>query len=469
MGVMVNAAADRSTLPPPAGWGLRGRIHAILAGLMGIFIAILLWLQIEATRASVREEIVASNLVASQFLERASWIVARGGPEAMAVFLRQLGHVRANDIALVDEQGHTMYRSPPPTYKQGRSAPEWFQSLVAPPLQRHVIPVVGATLTIEADASRAVLDGWDDLEQLALMGAVMLLAINLAVFWALEHTIRPFSRIVDALQKMRAGDYSHRLPQLPGREARLIGDSVNQLGEAIDSNLQQRLAAYEIERKLAESRDWAHQVEQRLEAERREIAAELHDELGQSVTAIRSLARTLMQRLPDVDAPSKEAAGLIDEEAARLYDAMHGLIPRLTPLSLGPLGLPDALSDLVATARQRHPSFYFGLHVDGVTLPVAPAVALVAYRVAQESVNNAIKHSGAGQIDVCLSLAGPGMLSLTISDNGRGLQRDRQGASGFGLTSLRERVLSVGGEFTATSLDGGGTRVAATLPLEAAK
>jgi len=436
--------------------------------LMGLFIASLLWLQIDGTRASVREEIGGSNRVATQLLERVSWIVTRGGPQAMLGFLDQLGRVRANDITLVDDTGRTLYRSPPPVYKQGRSAPSWFNALVVPPLQRQVIHIAGGTLTIEANPSRAILDGWDDLVQLALVAALGLVVVNVAVFWAVGRTLKPFATIVQGLRRMQRGDYTTRLPPLRGREAGLIGESVNRLGEAIETNLQQRMAAFETERRLAESRDWAHRVEQRLEAERREIASELHDELGQSVTAIRSLAISLASRLPADDAMGREAARLIDSEAAHLYDAMHGMIPRLTPLALGPLGLPDALNDLVAAMRQRHPGFQLSLQVQGMDGPVSAGPALVAYRVAQEAINNAVKHSGGQHIALALHGDHPTHMTLRITDDGRGLPPADQRPARFGLTGLRERVLALGGEFEAEGLPAGGSCISARLPREVA-
>lgn len=448
------------------GWSLRLKLNAIVAGLMGIFVATLMWLQVEATRASVREEIIASNRVATQLLERVSWIVTRGGPVAMRGFLEQLGRVRANDLTLVDDQGVVLYRSPPPVYKQGRSAPDWYSRMVVPPLQRQVIAVAGGQLTIEADPSRAILDGWDDLQRLAWMALAALVAVNVAVFWAMGHMLRPFGRIVQALQLLQAGDYAHRLPALPGREAGLIGESVNRLGEAIEANLQQRMQAFETERRLAESRDWAQAMTQRLEAERREIAAELHDELGQSVTAIRSMAKSLAGRLPEADAMGRDAARLIDSEAARLYDAMHGMIPRLTPLALDPMGLPDALRDLIATLRQRQPGLQISLQSEAMDRPLAPPVALVAYRVVQEALNNAIKHSGGSHLQVRVALEAGEALQVQVDDNGRGLPDAGERPARFGLTGLRERVTALGGRFEALRRDAGGTRVQAWLPRE---
>ena len=449
------------------GGGLRVRMNAIVAAMMVVFVAALAWLRIDATRASVEEEIVGSNRVATQLLARVSRIVSSGGLPGMLGFLENLGRVRANDITLMDGKRRVLYRSPPPTYKQGRSAPAWFSALVVPPLQRQVIEIGEGTMTIEADPSRAILDGWDDLVQLVLAAAFGLVAINLAVFWAVGRTLRPFAQIVASLQQMQLGDYTVRLPPLPGREAGLIGESVNRLGEAIESNVQQRIAAHETERRLAESREWAHRVEQRLEGERREIAAELHDELGQSVTAIRSLALSLSRRLPPDDAVGRDALRLIESEAARLYDAMHGMIPRLTPLDLGPLGLPDALNDLVVAVGRSHPDLRVSLQVRNMDASVGAAPALAAYRVAQEAVNNAIKHSGGRNIGLVLARTGPDEMTLTVDDDGCGLPEAELRTTRFGLTGLRERVLALGGAFDAGPGPERGSRITARLPLGA--
>jgi two-component system sensor histidine kinase UhpB len=90
------------------------------------------------------------------------------------------------------------------------------------------------------------------------------------------------------------------------------------------------------------------------------IAHELHDEFSQSVTAIRSLALAITQGGRH-DPATMEAARLIAEEAARLYDAMHGLIPRLVPLSLDTLGLAETLESLVRDWQRRTPSVELSL------------------------------------------------------------------------------------------------------------
>src|SRR6202022_829788 len=105
--------------------------------------------------------------------------------------------------------------------------------------------------------------------------------------------------------------------------------------------------------RLEERRELALLIEQGVEEERRLIAHELHDEFGQSVTAIRSLATAIATQ--SGEPAMSEAARLISQEAARLYDAMHGLIPRLAPLSLDTLGLAESLQSLVRDWRAPHP------------------------------------------------------------------------------------------------------------------
>jgi two-component system sensor histidine kinase UhpB len=184
------------------------------------------------------------------------------------------------------------------------------------------------------------------------------------------------------------------------------------------------------------------------------------------------LARSVGLRLPEADASGRQAASLIDEEAARLYSAMHGMIPRLTPLALGSLGLAEALTDLAAGIRQRHP--HITLHTElapDPSTPLPPTLSLAAYRVAQEAITNALKHSGGTQLRLRLvwlpaSQAQAQQLRISVEDDGCGLPPPELRPARFGLMGLRERVLTLGGEFSAQSLPTGGSLVQALLPLD---
>ena len=454
---------------PARGLSLRWQIHLIVGALMGLFVAAVVGLQIDATRRSVHEEIVAANRVAAQLLQRVGWIYTRSGPQALVSFLEQLGRVRANDIRLEADDGRVLFVSPPATYKSGRSAPAWYTALVSPPLQRQIIAIEGGRLTVEAEPSRAILDGWDDFVVLAGFGGAVLVVVNAAVFWGVGRALRPLPTIVAGLSRLEKGDYAARLPALPGREAGVIGQAVNQLAEAIEAEIEARLRAYEAERTLQESREFARRLEAHTEAERRAIARELHDEFAQSVTAIRTLARTIHTRLNPRDPTGAQAAGMIADEAARLYEAMHGLIPRLAPPALDDLGLADALTELVDATRSRYSDVGLDLLLQGMeqsrSLPVEPARA--AYRVAQEALTNALRHSGARHVRV-MAQADPKSLRLTVDDDGCGLPDDWARRGHYGLRGLRERIATLDGRMTLQRRPEGGTRVEAWLPLDRA-
>ena len=202
-------------------------------------------------------------------------------------------------------------------------------------------------------------------------------------------------------------------------------------------------------------------IEQRLEEERRLIAHELHDEFGQSVTAIRSLEQAIVGQ--SNQPPMQEAARLISEEAARLYDAMHGLIPRLAPAAPDALSLSEALEGLVRDLQRRHPSVMLTLRHE---LPCNPgaAVALAAYRVAQEGLSNALRHAHASHIEVELR-SEPHSLTVTVTDDGVGLPEDWSRPGHYGLSGLRDRVSHLGGKLTLRDHGQRGTLLAAELPL----
>jgi two-component system sensor histidine kinase UhpB len=223
----------------------------------------------------------------------------------------------------------------------------------------------------------------------------------------------------------------------------------------------------------------------------------LHDELGQSVTAIRSMALSVAQRSAGRDAGNEQAARLIADEAGRLYDAMHGIIPRLTPLVLDPFGLNEALADLAERSRRSHPELTLSVRSAVGDQPLAPDAALTLYRAAQEGITNALRHGGATAIELTVQRDDQG-IDLSVTDNGCGLQGDHLVASDpgpdhgavegeeaspprgatpepdvgderqhHGLRSLRERALALGGHLRLqprSPADGSGTELRLWLP-----
>ena len=443
---------------------LRLKINLIVSALTLLFVTTLLFQQFQDKRKSVGEEVAAANRVAAQLLDRMVWEYASQGPQMLLSYLRALGRVRSNEIALFDSRGNALYRSPPSTYKAGRDAPAWFERLVSPPPSVQAIAFPDGTLQIRANAGRAALDAWDQFVMLVVESAVLLLVANGIVFWLVGRAVRPFGRIVEALNTLESGRFDVTLPHLTGREAAAIGVAFNRMVGVLQSNIDNERRAALAERQLSESRKLARWIDGRLDQERRSIARELHDELGQSVTAIRSMALSIAQRTGSVDAPSRSAANVIAEESSRLYDAMHGLIPRLTPLVLDKLGLEEGLRDLVERTRRSQPGVQIELDIEmGDVRPSADA-ALTVYRAAQEGITNALRHGEATLLRV--RLAADDDLRLTVTDDGRGLAAGWSTGEGHhGLRWLAERVEALAGRFDLHAIEPHGVRLTVRIPL----
>jgi len=444
---------------------LRTRLNLVVAGLTAMFVIVLIVTEIADTRASVREEIEAANRVGSQLLGQLVAMYAReGGRDLVLEFLRQLGHVRANEVMLHSTTGALLYHSPPAVYKAGREAPAWFAHLLAPQIVRNMFVLPdGSQLTVEANSSRAILDAWDDLTRLFLAGGLMLLLVNGLVFWLVGRALAPFPVIAAGLTRLEEGDLEFRLPPLRGAEARSIGAAFNRMAQAVQDKVRIERQAREAETQLREGRELARLVEQRIEEERRLIAHELHDEFGQSVTAIRALAMAITTQ--SRDSAMSDAARLISEEAGRLYDAMHGLIPRLVPLSLDTLGLADTLENLVRDWQRRYPEVVLSARHD-LAAELGPTVTLTIYRVAQEGLINALRHAKPSRVDIDLRCE-DGRIVLTITDDGSGLPPDWARPGRYGLRGLADRVEHLGGTLSVANREPRGVCLTAVIPLVA--
>lgn len=443
---------------------LRTQISIILAVLMAVAIVALTFQQIENTRQAVRDEVEGSNLIATQLLTQMSWLYARAGVPAVVNLLQMVGHLRGNDVHLFDPDGKEVYASPPSPYKAGRNAPDWYARLVMPPLPRHEVPVAGGRLLIAANASRAVLDGWDDLVTLVSGGAVVCVLIAASVFWLTRRALKPLDQVVDGLRRLEQGAYDTRLPALVGAEANLMSHAFNRMAQAVEDNAAARQAASEAREHLAENRELTQMIQSHIEEERRQIARELHDELGQSITAVKSLGLAIAQR-PDDREQVGRTAKLIVATAGHMYDAVHELIPRLRPFALDKFGLTDALQDLVADCGLRHPDIDVALEIGHLPPDLGDTLTTCAYRIVQEALTNALRHSGGRRIGISVASTDK-ELTVAIEDDGRGLPGDWTRPGHFGVRGMRERARALGGEFTIAAGAGGGTRVEVRLPLD---
>lgn len=442
---------------------LRLKINLIFSALTVLLFGVLIAIEISSTRASVREEMEASGRIAAQLLSRIGNFYSRQGLPDLLDFLRSTGRVRANDISVYDPAGELIYQSPPSPYKAGRYAPQWYAALVAPPQVERVIEFPDAKLVVATNSTRAILDGWDNLRDILLAQLVVFVLADLLIFWLVGRWLLPLERIEQGLREIEQGDHHVRLPPLPGKEAGEMGRAFNRMAQAVEENIQVRQASAEAQARLDAQRDLTKQLHARIEEERAALARELHDELGQSLTAIRSIAKSMMQHPDMAGGPLERHAQMLFDTAGMTSDAMRRMIPRLRPIQLEGMGLVDAVRDLLTETQQNHPQVKLELAA-GVTLPpLDAALELSAYRIVQEAVTNVIRHAGATRAQITIGFDA-GVLQLLIADNGKGattLQRDGH----YGVRGMQERAAAHGGKVCFQSGELGGLEVRAVIPV----
>jgi len=190
----------------------------------------------------------------------------------------------------------------------------------------------------------------------------------------------------------------------------------------------------------------------------------LHDDLGQQVTAIKSLGFAISHRAQGQDARIVDSARMVVACADAMYDSVHQMVGQLRPLALDRFGLADALQDLVEQARTAHPGVQIQLQTEGVLDTLDSELATAVYRIAQESLTNALRHAQAQLIALQVQVAAQ-HISLEVRDDGRGLHPDWELTGHFGVIGMRERAQGLGGTFAIEAIPLGGVRMRATLPL----
>lgn len=391
---------------------LRSTINWLITLVMVLFILSLAAIQITASRRSIDAEMQAATLITTQMLTNlvASETAESGSatPGMFVDFLDKAGRIRAHDIEVRANDGAALYVSPPSVYKSGRSAPRWFNSLVAPQVAAAELPLDGGSVRIVPEYSRMVLDAWDELLTLFWLSLALLSLLNLLVFWF-------------------AG------------------------------------------RALKENRAWMQLIQRHIEDERRNIALELHDEVGQSLTAVKTIATSLANRTREKQPELHEPALAIVDVSGHMYDSMHNIVRQLRPLVLDQLGLQAALQELVGSQQARYPGIQFSLKISGDLARVSADVAIAAYRMVQECLTNVVRHAAATEAAVSVDAATD--LTLTVRDNGRGQRTDPNDRSErYGLVGMRERAEGLGGTFQwhgGQRHSGEGVRVVVSLPLAA--
>lgn len=285
---------------------------------------------------------------------------------------------------------------------------------------------------------------------LLLLGGVILATAG-AVYVMVRRGLRPVGQIQSALAALQGGELATRLPHFRIKDLDDIADSFNHCAQALQSAATQRRA-----------------LNQRLiavaEAERRRLARELHDELGQSLTAIKVDAAFIAREAQGVLPRVVTCAHGVGEVVDGIMALIRSMLTRLRPHELETIGLRATLADLVASWQARVAErFSCSLEFAGDPDSLSPQLTITLYRLVQECLTNAVRHSRARAIAIrCQAEASRVVLSVAESGVPPGTPPDTTGGAGLG--GMRERVEAQGGELQILWQPGGGMLLTAVMP-----
>jgi PAS domain S-box-containing protein len=220
----------------------------------------------------------------------------------------------------------------------------------------------------------------------------------------------------------------------------------------------------ELQRSHAQIRQLAGCLMKAQEEERRHIARELHDDLNQQIAGLSIALSSIKRQLPPSADVVARRLGEVQEHASRIADGIRSLSHHLHPVALEHAGLVGALRSL-ATEFSSSQAVKVDLHTPESLNPVPNDIAICIYRIAQESLQNVSKHSGAGHVNVDLSVH-ENCINLLITDDGCGFEMENaRKKGGLGLISMAERVSLLQGVFEVRTRPGYGTCLRVIVPL----
>ena len=334
-------------------------------------------------------------------------------------------------------------------------APSWLVSLmgVKPSVQEIPVSIKGKStgrIVIATDPSAELSRVWQ-LIRVGLLAILVVSSLTMAlVAVGLTRALRPLGNLAAALSRIGGGDYSARIGAAGPTE-------IAMLGRHFDATAEQ------LQTMQKHTRSLTAQLLAVQERERRDIARDLHDELGPCLLAANLDVSALIrlnqgERREAVEECAKGLGGVLDQ----MQGLVRRMIGRLHLESAEPFDLGAAVTDLAGFWRDRCPEIAWTVAPWDHWPELSAEQAVPLHRILQEAVSNAVRHSGARHVSIdCVR--DPASVTVKVSDDGSGI--GERAGTGFGLAGMRDRIEALSGTLDITTATGHGTVIAARLPL----
>jgi len=308
----------------------------------------------------------------------------------------------------------------------------------------------------------------------AFLGSVTIIVLSTSVLYVLlsRLIITPMEQVAQSLHSFSRGERTRRVLVQSQDEVGLLADVFNEMADTIQA---QEAEADRLYTELKDKDEIRRQLLVRLisarEEERRHLAREIHDELGQLLTGLSLHLKLSQQAVPDDPQAAGDHVGKANALVRQIIEQSHRLIADLRPTVLDDFGLVPALSEEL---NQRLSPLGITVHLDSEgDLERLPAdVTTATFRIVQEAITNVIRHASAGTVHVYLQRTTHG-LTVTVEDDGVGLSDGNlpgsQRRRPLGILGMQERADALGGRLEVTHRQPRGTRVALWLPLDGSR
>lgn len=402
-------------------------------------------------REATRVEVGASLEMAEPLVRETIASFQRSAPDDISGLQFDLPGVRHVRISVHRPDGSLVSSREPMRPSAFSPAPAWFARLIESPLERQEIPVVAdgelrGMVAIQGEPADEIAEVWEDMTSLAALLAAFNV-LGLAAFaLLLRRILSPLGALGRGLAALERGGSDQPLPVPHVQELAVLAERFNALAVA-----------------LGEERDRNARLSHRMvflqDDERRQIAAELHDELGPCLFGLQANLGLLKSGLSEsggLAAPAQERLATAIDISNRLQTLNRHLLRRLKPIALGEAPLGEVLSGLVAEFERRHPDHQFALLTAELRTGYGPVMDLTVYRAVQEGITNALKHAVCTTIEVRVEeqvVNGRAELAIQVIDDGVGVPAET--TSGFGLLGLAERIQALRGRFRLRSVPAG--------------
>jgi two-component system, NarL family, sensor histidine kinase UhpB len=427
---------------------LRRRLIGSLGLLLGGLVAIAMLIQLYSLRADIDAEVSASTRLVGILLAAGTPATDQPSLPGQSALAARLSEAGLRHLAIRTAEQ-------PPTVRAPHPLLAWL-GLAPPDAGEQEIRIGNQTLYIASNPDSEIAERLEDTVRILIALLVFSGATLLVAWWSADRALRPVRALEDGLHRLAAGEDRPALPAFALREFRRVAGAIEHLASALaDARAAQRALARQL---ISVQED-----------ERRALARELHDEMGQTLTALNATAAHLArnaERLP----PSAvaECAGDLRRDIRTSGEQLRAMLKSLRPHGLDASGLAQTLRELVDGWRARDTGIEFALELPAPFPDLDEAAALTLYRVIQEALTNVVRHSGARRCCVCVTATGADRLRAEIDDDGSGLPQHNP-ARGGGLLGMMERLDMAGGQLTLATAPGGGLRLIVELPTHAAE